>query len=358
MPGIAGIIGKAVRGRYESELKLMLDCTMHESFYRKGFYTNEELGVYVGWTCHPGSYADCMPMISERKDLILLFAGESFSGLTDGKSERASGLLRQYEIVGEKFLRGLNGWFSGLLVDLRTGKILLFNDRYGMQRVYYYEGESEFLFGSEAKSLLKVRPELRRLDTQAVGELISCNCVLNNRTLFPRISVLPGGSAWTWDKGGDLSKNYYFQASEWESLPLFDEATFSDRLDETIRTVVPRYFTEKRQVGMSLTGGLDSRMIMACLNPAPGELTCYTFGGTKDMLDITIARQVAATYGQQHLVLRLGPSFFSEFPRLAEKTVYVTDGNLDVSNTHDMYFNKLARTVAPIRVTGKFGSEV
>ena len=214
MPGIAGIIGKAARGRYESELKLMLDCTMHESFYRKGFYTNKDLGVYVGWTCHPGSYADCMPVINERKDLILLFTGENFSGLTDGKSERASGLLRQYEIVGEKFLRGLNGWFSGLLVDLRTGNILLFNDRYGMQRVYYYEGESEFLFGSEAKSLLKVRPELRRLDTQAVGELISCNCVLNNRTLFQKISVLPGGSAWTWDKRGELCKNIYFQAIE------------------------------------------------------------------------------------------------------------------------------------------------
>jgi asparagine synthase (glutamine-hydrolysing) len=76
------------------------------------------------------------------------------------------------------------------------------------------------------------------------------------------------------------------------------------------------------------------------------------------MLDITIARQVAAACGQAHSVIRLDPSFFAEFPRLAEKTIYVTDGNLDVASTHDMFFNRVARSIAPIRVTGKFGSEV
>jgi asparagine synthase (glutamine-hydrolysing) len=81
---------------------------------------------------------------------------------------------------------------------------------------------------------------------------------------------------------------------------------------------------------MSLTGGLDSRMIMACLNPLPGELPCYPFGGMKDMLDITIARKVAEVCHQNHTVLRLGSSFFTEFPQLAEKTMYVTDGCLDV----------------------------
>ena len=42
-----------------------------------------------------------------------------------------------------------------------------------MQRIYYHEGKDEFLFGSEAKPLLKVKPELRELDMQALGEFIS-----------------------------------------------------------------------------------------------------------------------------------------------------------------------------------------
>src|SRR5215472_18541798 len=358
MPGIVGIISHGPRGKHERDLKLMIDSMMHEPFYRHGSYVNEELELYAGWTCHPYSYADCMPAMNEKKDVVLLFSGEHFSASPNIQDRTAKGLLQRYENEGDKFLRGLNGWFSGLLVDQRKSKVILFNDRYGMQRIYYHEGKDEFLFGSEAKSLLRIRPQLRQIDMQGMGELISCNCVLENRTIFPNVLLLPGGAAWMWEKRRRAVKNFYFKASEWENLPSLDQDKFSFQLSKTVRTIIPRYFREKGRVGMSLTGGLDSRMIMACLNPAPGELPCYTFGGNKDMLDISIARKVAQVCNQPYKVLRLDRTFFSEFPRLAEKTIYMTDGNLDVSSTHDLYFNKLAREIAPIRVTGKFGSEV
>ncbi|MDH5670460.1 MAG: asparagine synthase-related protein, partial [Nitrospira sp.] len=358
MPGIVGIIGRGPRGKYASDVRAMVDCMRHEPFYKFGTYINEELGIYAGWTCHPDSYADCMPAMNANKDVILLFAGEEFSGQSAGQPHKAETLLQRYESEGEGFLRGLNGWFSGLLVDRRNSMVRLFNDRYGMQRIYYHEESDAVLFGSEAKSILKVRPQLRALNPQGLGELISCNCVLEHRTLFPKIFLLPGASLWTWKESARPIKREYFNASEWENLPPLEEGEFLSRLSQTVRAIIPRYFHEKGQVGLSLTGGLDSRMIMACLNPAPGEVPCYTFGGSKDMLDITIARKISEVCGQTYSVVRIGPSFFSDFSVLAEKTIYVTDGTLDVSSTHDMYFNKLARGIAPIRVTGKFGSEV
>ena len=78
MPGITGIISTGTPGTHEGDLKLMTDCMMHESFYRQGSYINEELGVYVGWTCHPDSFADCLPVVNEKKDVVLLFSGEHF----------------------------------------------------------------------------------------------------------------------------------------------------------------------------------------------------------------------------------------------------------------------------------------
>jgi asparagine synthase (glutamine-hydrolysing) len=367
MPGIVGIIGRGSRGKYENDLKLMVDCMMHESVYKNGSYVNEQLGLYVGWTCHPDSYSDCMPVVNEKKDVVLIFSGEHFSdrsiqqefkGRECPDRPNANEILQMYEDDAGTFLRRLNGWFCGVLVNLRNSMVVLFNDRYGMQRIYYHEGKDSFLFGSEAKSLLRVKPRLRRIDMQGLGELISCNCVLENRTLFQEISLMPGGAMWTWGHASDLSKSSYFIPSEWESLSPLDEETFYSQLSETVGKVIPRYFQEKGRVGMSLTGGLDSRMMMACLNPLPSELPCYTFGGAKDMLDISIAREVAKVCHQTHKVLRLDRTFFSEFPRLAEKTIYLTDGTLDVCSSHDMFFNKLARDIAPIRVTGKFGSEV
>ena len=56
-------------------------------------------------------------------------------------------------------------------------------------------------------------------------------------------------------------------------------AAFYANFEETFCAVLPRYFSDGEQTAMSLTGGLDSRMIMACLKKRPGEVPCYTFGG-------------------------------------------------------------------------------
>ena len=82
MPGIVGIIGRGPRGKHEGDLKIMLDCMMHEPFYGSGTYVNESLGVYIGWTGHRDSIADSLPAVNETRDVVLVFAGEEFS---DGK---------------------------------------------------------------------------------------------------------------------------------------------------------------------------------------------------------------------------------------------------------------------------------
>lgn len=354
MPGLVGIIGNGSPRKHVHDLQQMMNCMNQESFYRSGSYVNEDLGVFVGWTCHQDSFSDCLPIINERKDVVLLFAGEHFSDAVP----RAAAFLQRYEDKGESFLEDLNGWFTGVLIDLRKAKVMLFNDRYAMRRVYYHQDREVFLFGSEAKPLLKIKPELRQLDLQSLGELIRCNCVLEGRTLFQGISLLPGGIVWSWvDKVGP-TQDVYFKPSDWENLAEMDESEFYGALKETVMKVIPRYFQETGRVGMSLTGGLDSRMMMACLNPAPRTVACYTFGGQKDMLDITIARKVAEVCGQTHTTIRLDDSFLTEFPKWAEQTIRITDGSVDVSNAHDLYLNRMGRKLAPIRITGKFGSEV
>ena len=55
---------------------------------------------------------------------------------------------------------------------------------------------------------------------------------------------------------------------------------------------------------LSLTGGFDTRLIMACLNRAGTTLPCYTFGGMyRDCFDVKIGRKVAAMSGCSHRVL-------------------------------------------------------
>jgi asparagine synthase (glutamine-hydrolysing) len=110
---------------------------------------------------------------------------------------------------------------------------------------------------------------------------------------------------------------------------------------------------------MSLTGGLDTRMIMAWHKAAPGSLPCYSFGGMfRDCQDVTLARKVASACGQTHQVIPVGKEFLSRFSHYAERTVYLTDGCMDVGHTPDLYVNERAAAIAPVRMTGNYGGEV
>src|SRR3989442_9934453 len=107
---------------------------------------------------------------------------------------------------------------------------------------------------------------------------------------------------------------------------------------------------------MSLTGGLDTRMIMAWHKARPGSLPCYTFGGMfRDCRDVLVARQVAHACGQSHEVIPVGEEFLSRFPHYAERTVYLTDGCLDLTHSPDLYVNERVREIAPVRMTGNYG---
>jgi asparagine synthase (glutamine-hydrolysing) len=67
---------------------------------------------------------------------------------------------------------------------------------------------------------------------------------------------------------------------------------------------------------------------------------------------------VADACGQAHRTIPLDEPFFAQFPALAEQTVYLTDGAMDVTGAVELYVNRLAREIAPVRLTGNYGSEI
>src|SRR5438477_1875397 len=110
---------------------------------------------------------------------------------------------------------------------------------------------------------------------------------------------------------------------------------------------------------MSLTGGLDTRMILACWKPDPGSLPCYPVGSmVRENPDVRVARRVAEICNQSHQIITVGQEFLLQFPRYAERAVYLTDGCVDVGRAPDLYLNERAREIAPVRMTGNYGGEI
>jgi asparagine synthase (glutamine-hydrolysing) len=368
MPGIVGLITRLPRAWVEPQLLRMVDVLRHESFYVTGTWIDESLGVYVGWTVRKNSFSDSMPLLNETGDVCLVFSGEDYPepgtaarlrgcGHLLGKGS-SSYLVHLFEDQAA-FPAGLNGMFHGIGIDRRLGAIKLFNDRYGMHRLSYHESPDAFYFASESKAILAARPELRTPDPRGLGDFVACSCVLENRTIFKDIQVLPPASAWVFRNGSIERKDTYFRPDEWErQAPLAPEPYYQE-LREVLSGNLRRYFNGHERVGMTLTGGLDTRVIMALQNPPPRSLPCYTFGGMlRDCQDVHVARRVARVCQQSHEVITVGDEFLSRFSHYAERGVYLTEGGIDISRSSDLYVSERAREIAPVKVVGTYGSEI
>jgi asparagine synthase (glutamine-hydrolysing) len=368
MPGIVGLITRKPREWAEAQLEAMLGTMRHESFYVSGKWSDERLGVYVGWTARENSFSDGMPLRNERGDVVLIFAGEEYAepGTAQRLKERGhecepqgpSYLVHLYE-EDKDFPKNLNGRFQGIVADCARGKLVLFNDRFGLQRVYYHENQDAFYFSAEAKAILKARPELRSIDARGMSEYISCGCVLEGRTLFKGIQTLPPGSAWEFISGVLVNRAAYFEPREWEEQEPLDPEAYYTLLRDAFTNALPRYFNGSEKIGVSLTGGLDTRIIMAWRKAPPGSLPCYTFGSMyRENQDVHLARRVAKICGQSYQVVPVDQTCLAKFPYHAERTLYLTDGTVDVSRSADHYNNQMARQIAPVRMVGTFGSEI
>lgn len=336
-------------------LSRMMESMLQHQDLRCGSLILPELGCYLGWVEHKDADA-INPIRGSDGDAILVLTGEHFSHDARGASASLQAL---WQGPRDRFLDELNGWFSGVMVDRQKQTIQLFNDRFGVGRVYYREAADGFFFASQAKALLAVRPETRALDPISVGHFLGFGAVFDNRSLFANVSVLPQGSCWSIEQPTSIQKRTYFQPGTWAQQPVLEPEQFYRSLRETISSVVPSYFRSSKPVGLSLTGGLDTRIVMAGMPAGLDPMPSYTYSGAyRDCYDIKIARDVAASCGQRHQVISLGPEFFRNFSTLAEETVWATDGCLDLCGTHEIYFSKQARRLSPVRLTGNYGSEV
>ena len=368
MPGLVGLITRMPRERAEAELLRMVATLRHETSYASGTWSEESLGLYVGWVERSGPVAARMPFKNAQGDLMLAFSGEDVSERgralclrQRGDAGDGEGISYLFQLAEKdpSFPKCLNGRFHGVLADKQNGTANLFNDRFGMHRVYYYETKETFYFAAEAKAILAVRREVRSIDPDGLAEFVSCGCTLGNRTLFKDIRVLPPASSWSFRRASIEQKVTYFEPREWEEQSPLEPEPYYQQLRQAFSESLPRYLGGPERVGVSLTGGLDSRMIMSWCRAAAGSLPCYSFGGMyRESQDVRVARRVAQACGQEHEVIPVGEEFLAQFPHYSERAVFLTDGCVEVKHAPDLYVNERAARIAPVRLTGNYGGEV
>jgi asparagine synthase (glutamine-hydrolysing) len=343
MPGIFGIVDSSLVGatalpdELVAQTRAMLGSMRVEPWYSAQLSTVSAAGACIG-------QVEIRKLAAQTGPLMTLTTGERSSATVGGTA-------------ADEIFRTIDGACAGVVVDAATGRVLLFNDRYGRERLFVRTIGSRTFFASEAKAILAVCPDSRAFDTQGLAEFLACGCTLTARSLYKDIDVLEQGSVLEFDLHG-LKRRRYFAEQQLEGGRHANASDFRATFTNALRTEVRRAALDVPSTALSLTGGLDSRMVAACVSTG-ASLPSFTFGSMyRTTGDVSVGREVARLCGLSHQVITLGSDFLATFPDLFERSTYVSDGYLGLSGAAELYVNTLARDIAPARMTGNWGGEM
>jgi asparagine synthase (glutamine-hydrolysing) len=344
MPGIFGIIDAAPvqSDRHHRELASLLDqmagAMSYDGGYVRELVCNRRLGAFVGRVGWPASSSGHN---SRERSSVTIFTTADTT-VRDGPDRSRP-----------------HGGFAGVILDDCRRKCTLFNDRYGAHRLFLHADATRTFFSSEAKAVLAIAPGTRAFDPVGLAELLACGCTLGAHSLFQGIEVLEPGTQLTFVPCKRVARRRYFIPAELEAETPVSGDAFQAGFAESLASAVNEVAREGLRVGMSLTGGLDSRMILASLDASIGSIPCYTFGSMyRATLDVITSQRVAAACGHSHQVIELDSSFLADLPAILDRSVYISDGYIGLSGAAELYLNQIARTIAPTRMTGNWGGEL
>ncbi len=275
----------------------------------------------------------CLVMTGDIFDATAPRAALAAKGAVLGTDSREELLLCLYEVFGEGFARHLNGAFVAVIWDGRTRKLTIVNDRLGLVPIYYARLKDALLFSTGVRALL-ADPELSRAtDPLAIAQFLMFDHLLDDRTLLSAVRLLPQASALSFSDG-NLSVRPYWRLEYPDACEPRPERGLREELCERLRQAVGRQAegSAGEDMGLLLSGGLDSRLLLAylCDFLEPSKLHTFTWG-IPGCDDARISRKLSRLAGTSHHFHTLEPDFLL---RKAWDAVRITDGHANLVNLH------------------------
>jgi asparagine synthase (glutamine-hydrolysing) len=234
------------------------------------------------------------------------------------------------------FLKQINGIYSAVLYDQTQQQVFLISDRHGLRPLYWGTVGGSLVWASEAKAFLAISQFQPQIDPAAVEDFLGLRYFIGNRSWFKGVELLPAATVLRWTLHGSLQQRRYWWWNE--IAPLSGSIELAEAIEELGRLFiasVQRQTLTPERVGITLSGGLDSRAILAAM-PDPGyPIHCVTYG-KRDCEDVRIAAQVAKLKGSPHHVVELTAS---NWLQLRLQRIWATDGTCSL--IHMQYLSAL-----------------
>ncbi|MFG3029349.1 N-acetylglutaminylglutamine amidotransferase [Streptomyces sp. NPDC048253] len=217
-------------------------------------------------------------------------------------------VLKAYRQWGTACVERFYGMFAFALVEHRSGRVVLGRDRLGIKPLYLARTPGRLRFASSLPALLAAGGVDTSLDPVAVHQYLSWHAtVAAPRTVLGGVRKLPPATVRVVEPDGTHHDHRYWQPSytrraEYAAMGAHD---WRDAMLEALRTAVRRRMVSDVQVGVLLSGGLDSSLIVALLAQA-GQRDLMTFSvgfeseGGEEGDEFRYSDLVAREFGTDH----------------------------------------------------------
>ncbi|MFZ4502177.1 MAG: asparagine synthase (glutamine-hydrolyzing), partial [Burkholderiaceae bacterium] len=288
MCGIAGIVGPSIE---RESIEAMVAAQAHRGPDDHGIWIDSTRSVALGHNrlsiidLSPGGHQP----ITDGHGLWLTFNGEIYNyqllrqEMCDYPFRSHSDsevILAAWRKWGKACLQRFVGMFSFAIWDEKSRRLFCARDRLGKKPFHYASLRGRFLFGSEIKSLLAAGLPAQANQRIWADYLVHGLYDHSDETFFESVKVLPAGHCAELVDGKLTIERYWDpRPQSAELLQLSDDAA-ADHLLALMEESVRQRLIADVPVGLNLSGGLDSSMMMVIADYllGNGEGSIETFG--------------------------------------------------------------------------------
>jgi asparagine synthase (glutamine-hydrolysing) len=362
LPGIAGVVDLKPGRNLVAEIGRMLSPMAHREWYKVERFHHKPVAL---GRASPGIIDPYpQPVFNKDRSLCLVMYGEIYD-YRDGPArtnertlpcepdDHPSLVLNLIERKGIDIVGDLNGSFVLALWNFNENSLTIANDRFGLRPLYYFLNDDLFVFASEMKSILTFQQVKRQMDVQALAQFFGLNFIMEDRTWFEGIKTLSPASILEF-KEGSLSRRCYWSLKLAEKEQGFSQKDALERAHFLVKQAVSRQIKDDAPKMLSLSGGLDSRTILAAAAQLGYRVPTFTFG-VSGCSDGELAHRIAEVLGADNRFFPLSPEYLEKW---STHGVWLTEGMNNCVNFHGVEFVPEIRKRASVVLNGFMGGEL
>jgi asparagine synthase (glutamine-hydrolysing) len=266
-------------------------------------------------------------------------------------------IIHGYKEWGTEVLNRLNGMFGLAIWDVKKERLVVARDAMGIKLIYYQIKNSQLTFGSEIRPLLAANGAKPEVNPVALNLFLRFRYTPSPLTMFEGIRKLAPGTMLVVEKGECREERWY----TYKRIPFLShksEKEAADELLELYRGAVRRHLLADVPVGILLSGGLDSGLLLALMNEQGGSWPAYTigYGTTFEDDELADAAETAKALGARHITIKLDRT---EFERALPNIVQCLEEPIAASSIVPMYFvSERARQDVKVALIGQGPDEL